>query len=87
MRRAARWAGWIMGTVNEKSEITNPPEKIAGEVTYILQHSTAKTLYDIALDGVMKVGERGLMQEYEQAGATWWFECIHLLRGTLEELM
>ena len=87
MRRAARWDGWIMGTVNEKSEITNPPEKIAGEVTYILQNRTAETPFDIALDGVTEAGEYGLVQEYKQAGATWWFEIVHLLRGTPEELM
>ena len=39
------------------------------------------------MDGVTKAGERGLVREYEQAGATWWFEILHLLRGTPEELL
>ena len=87
MRRAARWDGWIMGTVNEKSEVTQPPEKIAGEVKSILQYRKTKLSFDIALDGVSQVGERGLVREYELSGATWWFEIIHQLRGTQEELM
>ena len=87
LRRAARWDGWIMGTVNEKSEITHPPEKIAGEVAYILQHRKEKLPFEIAVDGVTKAGERGLVRDYEQAGATWWFEAIHLSRGGLEELL
>jgi hypothetical protein len=32
--------------------------------------------------GVTKARERGLVREYEQAGATWWFEAIHLSRDT-----
>jgi len=87
LRRAARWDGWIMGTVNENSEVTNPPEKIAGEVAYILQHRKEKLPFDIAVDGVTQAGERGLVREYQQAGATWWFEAIHLARGTQEELL
>ena len=87
LRRAARWDGWIMGTVNEKSEVTNPPENVARDVATILQQRTAATPFEVAIDGVTKAGERGLVKEYEQAGATWWFEIIHLLRGTQEELM
>ena len=87
MKRAARWDGWIMGSVNEKSEITKSPEKLAEEVATLLSYRTARAPFDIAIDGVTQAGERGLPGEYEQAGATWWFECIHLLRGTLEELI
>ncbi len=41
LRRAARWDGWIMGTVNEKSEVTTPPENIAAQVAYLYQHRKA----------------------------------------------
>ena len=76
-----------MGTVNEKSEITQPPEKIEGQVAYIRQHRKGNSQFDVALDGVTKCRERGLVREYELAGATWWFEAIHLSRGTVEELL
>ena len=87
LRRAARWDGWIIGTVNEANEVTVSPENIASQVAYLHQHHTDASPFDIALDGVTNAGERGLVREYEQAGATWWFEAIHLSRGTLEELL
>jgi alkanesulfonate monooxygenase SsuD/methylene tetrahydromethanopterin reductase-like flavin-dependent oxidoreductase (luciferase family) len=87
LRRAAGWDGWIMGTVDENSQVTNPPEKIASELAYIHQHRQRESSFDVALDGVTKIRERGLVREYEQAGATWWFEAIHLARGTQQDLM
>jgi alkanesulfonate monooxygenase SsuD/methylene tetrahydromethanopterin reductase-like flavin-dependent oxidoreductase (luciferase family) len=86
MRRAARWDGWIMGTVDEKSNITKTPDQIAKQVAYIHQHRPVNAPFDIAVDGVSKPGESGLVQEYDRAGATWWFEIIHQLRGTQDEL-
>jgi alkanesulfonate monooxygenase SsuD/methylene tetrahydromethanopterin reductase-like flavin-dependent oxidoreductase (luciferase family) len=86
LRRAARWDGWIMGTVDEKNNITHSPEKIAGEVDIIRKNRIATTSFDVALDGVSNAGEITLIREYELAGATWWFEIIHQLRGTQEEL-
>ena len=87
LRRAARWNGWIMGTVDEKSQVTRPPEKIADNVAYFLQHRTEAAPFDIAVDGVTPARAGGLVREYQQAGATWWFEIIHQLRGTPQELM
>ncbi len=42
LRRAARWDGWMIGTVNEKSEITLPPEKFARQAAFILQQREAE---------------------------------------------
>jgi len=86
MRRAARRDGWIMGTVDENSHITKTPEQIAKQAAYIFQHRTANTLFDIAVDGVSQGGENALAKEYAHAGATWWFEILHLLRGSQAEL-
>ena len=87
LRRAARWDGWMIGTVNEKSEITLPPEKFVRQAAFIFHQREAKTPFDIAVDGVTQAGESGLVVEYRQAGATWWFEILHQLRGSLPELM
>jgi alkanesulfonate monooxygenase SsuD/methylene tetrahydromethanopterin reductase-like flavin-dependent oxidoreductase (luciferase family) len=87
LRRAARWDGWIIGTVDEKSNITKTPERVAEQTAYIQSHRNGNRPFDIVVDGVSNAGERGLAGDYEQAGATWWFECIHLLRGTVEELI
>ena len=76
-----------MGMVDENNAVSTPPEKIASKAAYIFQHRRATGPFEIAVDGVTKAGERGLVREYEQAGATWWFEILHLLRGTPEELL
>ena len=86
LRRAARQDGWIIGTVDENSRVTNTPEKIASQVAYIRQHRTLSGLFDVAVDGVTAPGECGLVDAYARAGATWWFEILHLIRGTQAEL-
>ena len=59
----------------------------AAFVPFGWQGAGAQAPFDVAVDGVTKAGERGLVEEYESAGATWWFEAIHLSRGTEEELV
>ncbi len=86
LKRAARWDGWIMGTVDEKSKVTLTPKQIAVQISLIREQRSGDDPFDVAVDGTSKAGERGMAAEYEQAGATWWFECIHLLRGTYDEL-
>ncbi len=86
MRRAARQDGWIMGTVDEKGAISKTPEQIAKQAAYIREHRTTNEPFDIAVDGLTQTGETALPREYEQAGATWWFEILHLMRGPLPEL-
>jgi alkanesulfonate monooxygenase SsuD/methylene tetrahydromethanopterin reductase-like flavin-dependent oxidoreductase (luciferase family) len=85
LRRAARWDGWIMGTVDENSHITYPPEKIAVDSAFIRAHRTVPGPFDIAVDGVSQPGVHSVAKEYAEAGATWWFEAIHLSRGPYEE--
>jgi alkanesulfonate monooxygenase SsuD/methylene tetrahydromethanopterin reductase-like flavin-dependent oxidoreductase (luciferase family) len=87
LRRAARWDGWIIGSVDENSRTVKTPEQLAAQVAAIRQQRTTDSDFDVAVDGVTKAGEGSLPREYEQAGATWWFECLHLLRGTFEELL
>ena len=87
LRRAAHWDGWIMGTINEQMETTYTPEQIAADVAYIQSHRTETTPFDIAVDGASEPGKKALAREYEQAGATWWFECIFGTRGTHEEML
>jgi hypothetical protein len=86
MRRAAGWDGWIIGTVDEHSRIGKSPAQIAKQTAYIYKHRRGNAPFDIAVDGVSKAGESILPREYALAGATWWFEIIHQLRGTQAEL-
>ncbi|MBU7024490.1 MAG: LLM class flavin-dependent oxidoreductase [Theionarchaea archaeon] len=89
LRRAAHWDGWIIGTINEKCEIIRSPEMLAEEITYIQKYRTSDNLFDVAIDGVSEPGERDseLVHQYEDAGATWWFEGIFGLRGSKEEML
>ncbi|MBU7013794.1 MAG: LLM class flavin-dependent oxidoreductase [Theionarchaea archaeon] len=89
LRRAAHWDGWIIGTINEKCEIIRSPQKLAEEIMYIDTYRTNTTSFDVAIDGVSRPGEKDteLLQQYEKAGATWWFEGIFGLRGSKEEML
>jgi alkanesulfonate monooxygenase SsuD/methylene tetrahydromethanopterin reductase-like flavin-dependent oxidoreductase (luciferase family) len=87
LRRASRWDGWIIGTVDENSRVTHPPDKLATNLAYIQKFQKDGGKFDVAVDGVTDPGSSGLAPEFQQAGATWWFEIIHLLRGTQEEMV
>jgi hypothetical protein len=87
LRRAARWDGWIIGVINENSEITLPPEKLAGKLTSILEEREVGEPFDVAVDGVSEPGQSSLVQEYADAGATWWFESLFGLRGSLKDML
>jgi hypothetical protein len=76
-----------MGTVDEQGKITQTPDRIAGQVEFIRQQRSSDSSFEVAVDGVTRAGERSLPAEYAGAGATWWFEAIHLSRGTEAELL
>jgi len=87
LRRAARWDGWIMGTINEQCEITKTPHQIAEQVATIHQQRTAATPFAVAVDGASEAVATTLVREYEAAGATWWFEAIFTSRATMDALL
>ncbi len=87
-RRAARWDGWIIGTINENSKITLPPEALAQRVAAIQRLRLANLPpLAFAVDGISQPGETALAKEYAAAGATWWFEVLFGLRGSIDELL
>ncbi len=87
LRRAARWDGWIIGAVSPDGKMTRTPEQIAGQVAAIRQHRNGAAPFDVALDGYSGPGDRALAREYEAAGATWWLESVHGMRGSVEEML
>ncbi len=86
LRRAARWDGWILGTIDESQAVWFGPEKVADGVAYLGEQGAAAG-FDVAVDGVTAAGEVGMTKEYADAGATWWFESLFGLRGTHAELL
>jgi alkanesulfonate monooxygenase SsuD/methylene tetrahydromethanopterin reductase-like flavin-dependent oxidoreductase (luciferase family) len=86
-RRAARWDGWIIGTVDEQQNITLTPAQLAERVQTIRSHRTSAGPFDVAVDGCTQPTDGALVAEYAAAGATWWFEAIFGTRGSHAELL
>lgn len=86
LRRAARWDGWIAAVIDEEQAVRCPPEGIAGSVRYLRELGIGDD-FEIAVNGTTTAGERGLVPEYADAGANWWFESVFGLRGTPEEML
>jgi alkanesulfonate monooxygenase SsuD/methylene tetrahydromethanopterin reductase-like flavin-dependent oxidoreductase (luciferase family) len=86
LRRAARWDGWLAPATSPDG-MAKDPERIAEMVAEIEFLRRADTPFDVAVDGYSEPGDLVLPRAYEAAGATWWLESIHGMRGSLEEMM
>jgi alkanesulfonate monooxygenase SsuD/methylene tetrahydromethanopterin reductase-like flavin-dependent oxidoreductase (luciferase family) len=88
LRRAARWDGWIIGTIDESQALTLPPERLAEHVAVIRRHRTSGEPFAVAVDGVTAgPTNTGLVRDFAQAGATWWFEAIYGSRAEADQLV
>jgi alkanesulfonate monooxygenase SsuD/methylene tetrahydromethanopterin reductase-like flavin-dependent oxidoreductase (luciferase family) len=89
LRRAARWDGWLAPATSPDgtSVMAKGPNTIAEMVAQIRRHREAEAPFEVAVNGYTEPGDVGLPQAYEEAGATWWLESVHGLRGTLDEMM
>ena len=86
LRRAARWDGWTAAVIDETAAVRCPPEGIAGSVQRLRELGVGPD-FDVAVNGTTAPGERGLVPEYAEAGATWWLESVFGLRGSHEEML
>lgn len=74
--------------MDENSQITKTPAQLTEEVAYINEHRASQMPFDIAIDGItIGTGDAAQVQEYEDAGATWYFEILFGLRGSMDDLM
>ena len=89
LRRAARWDGWLAPATSPDATPTmaKTPKQIAEMVTQIRRHRTTDAPFEAAVDGYTEAGDDELPRAYEEAGATWWLESIHGMRGGLDEMM
>ena len=89
LRRAARWDGWLAPATSHDGTPTmaKSPGRIAGMVDEIWRHRTTEGPFEVAIDGYSEPGDAGLTRAYGAAGATWWLESIHDVRGPLDEMM
>jgi probable F420-dependent oxidoreductase len=77
LRRAARWDGWLADSA-DPTGMTLSPDDVARSVDRIGRQDD----FDVA---VLGQSDRGDPAAYERAGATWWLENIHDMRGSLDE--
>ena len=80
LRRAARWDGWIPNSL-EPNRITMAAEELAGKVRTIGRGDD----FEVAFNGYSEPGEE--VGAYAEAGATWWLENLHDLRGDVDSLI
>jgi probable F420-dependent oxidoreductase len=89
LRRAARWDGWLAPTTSPDGTpiMDKDPDRIAEMVAEIRRHRTTDTPFAVAVDGYSDPDDPALPHAYEAAGATWWLESIHGMRGSLDEMI
>jgi hypothetical protein len=63
------------------------PRETASQVAAIWAHRSGDAHFDLALSGISQAGDRVMVNEYADAGATWWLESLHGMRGSFEELL
>jgi probable F420-dependent oxidoreductase len=88
LRRAARWDGWLAPATNPDGipTMSKDPEQIAAMVEEIRRHRTSDAPFEVAVDGYTEPDDTGLPRAYEEAGATWWLESVHGMRGSVEQM-
>ena len=89
LRRAARWDGWVIYTVDTQGAVVNTAGSVAQKLATIRQYrrdagvNTAP--YDVVVTGITAPGDG--VEEYAAAGATWWLESLHGMRFSYAELL
>ena len=74
LRRAARWDGWIPNSL-EPHRVTMSAADLGEKVRAIGRRDG----FDVAFNGYSEPGET--VEAYAEAGATWWLENLHDMRG------
>jgi alkanesulfonate monooxygenase SsuD/methylene tetrahydromethanopterin reductase-like flavin-dependent oxidoreductase (luciferase family) len=79
LRRAARWDGWLADSADPTGMTLTPDD-----ITRSIERIGRGDGFEVA---VLGQSDRGDPAEYERAGATWWLENIHDMRGSLEDVL
>ena len=80
LRRAARWDGWLADSA-DPTGMTLSPEDVERSIERIGRDDAS---FEVA---VLGQSDRGDPREYEAAGATWWLENIHDMRGSVDDVL
>jgi hypothetical protein len=60
------------------------PQELAGHIERIRTRRTPGLQLDVAVSGYSAADGSQIVELYRQAGATWWLESIHDIRGNVE---
>ena len=77
LRRAARWDGIYLMTVNQVTGELLTLEEVREIVAYIRTYRESADPFDVAVNGEIPAGAQNgseIVQAYQEAGATWWVE-------------
>jgi alkanesulfonate monooxygenase SsuD/methylene tetrahydromethanopterin reductase-like flavin-dependent oxidoreductase (luciferase family) len=87
LRRAARWDGWIIGMHDGEGKLVKTPDQLAKDVAALKAQRTLSTPFDVAIIGNSTPSDGALLREFAAAGATWWLEHIHGMRGSFDQML
>jgi hypothetical protein len=59
----------------------------AEQVAYLRQRRANTAPFDVAIDGISQPDDGARVRDYEAAGATWWFEALFGLCGSVGEML
>lgn len=89
LRRAARWDGWVIYTVDSRGKVARSVTEIAQKLATIRHHQQEVDIdiadYDVVVTGMTAPG--GGVEEYAAMGATWWLETLHGMRVDFNSLL
>jgi alkanesulfonate monooxygenase SsuD/methylene tetrahydromethanopterin reductase-like flavin-dependent oxidoreductase (luciferase family) len=85
-RRAARWDGvFPQGLDSDGQMVPLDPAGYSEMLAYVSRHRRGDEPFDVVACGVAN-GDRGVVEPFEEAGATWWFESDEGYPGWQERL-
>ena len=89
LRRAARWDGWIIYTVDMRGKTVRSAAQVGETYATIQQHRTdygrQDQPYDLVAMGITAPGDS--VAEFAAVGATWWLETLHGMRAEWADLL
>jgi alkanesulfonate monooxygenase SsuD/methylene tetrahydromethanopterin reductase-like flavin-dependent oxidoreductase (luciferase family) len=92
LRLAAAWDGWIAVAVSDTTfTMERSPDDIRSMIARCRESRVAvgrqDAPFDVAVFGISEPGQEAAVAGYADAGATWWFESLSPMRGSVDALL
>jgi hypothetical protein len=69
----------------ERRELSCPSR--AADLAFIRARRQSHAPFDVGFMGYSTPADHALVREYADAGATWWLEYLHGMRGSFDEMV